>query len=107
MTIPLSTRRAKAQGIQLLQIGPFILVLSVWFVPDLAENLISLQLLDQAGYSITILSKYGNVTRPTRNGIDALTSDLYQAHISRKSMIDSPRALRLDNTVHYGCGIID
>ena len=39
-------------GIQLLQIGPYLLELPSWFVPGLTKSLISTRLLDQAGYSI-------------------------------------------------------
>ena len=45
---------AEGLGTQQLQTGPYILELSSWFVPSLAENLISTRLLDQAGYSILI-----------------------------------------------------
>ena len=91
---------AEGQGTQLLQIGPYILDLSVWFVPDLAENLLSTRLLDQAGYSLLIendivqIRKRGMPNSDWHRLADALSGDLYRVHINRKSMIDSPRALR-------------
>jgi len=45
---------AEGQGTNLLQIGPYILELPTWFVPDLAENLISTCLIDKNGYSLLI-----------------------------------------------------
>ena len=91
---------AEGQGTQLLQIGPYILDLSVWFVPDLVENLLSTRLLDQAGYSLLIendivqIRKRGLPNSKWHRLADALSGDLYRVHINRKSTIDSPRALR-------------
>jgi transposase InsO family protein len=91
---------AEGQGTQILQIGPYILDLSVWYVSDLAENLISPRLLDRAGYSILIendvvqIRKRDIPSSPWHRLADALTSDLYRVHVNRKSMINSPRALR-------------
>ena len=91
---------AEGQGTQLLQIGPYTLDLSVWFVSDLAENLLSSRLLDKAGYSLLIEEDIVQIRkRDAPNSewhrlADALSGDLYRVHINRKSMIDSPRALR-------------
>jgi len=91
---------AEGQGTQLLQIGPYILDLSVWFVPDLAENLLSSRLLDKAGYSLLIEEDIVQIRgRGVSNSdwhrlADALSGDLYRVHVNRKSLIDSPRALR-------------
>jgi transposase InsO family protein len=92
---------ADGSGTQSLQIGPYLITLSFWFVPNLAENLVSTRLLDQAGYSILIERDTVFIRKRDLTGADwhrladARHGDLYRIHANQLSALDSPRALRV------------
>jgi transposase InsO family protein len=94
---------AEGQGTNLLQIGPYILELPTWFVPDLAENLISTRLIDRTGYSLLIENDIVYIRHRDTDTIDwhriadALHGDLYRVYANEMSTLDSPRALRTRN----------
>jgi hypothetical protein len=93
-----TTIYAEGLGIQRLQTGPYILELLSWFVPGLAENLISTRLLDQAGYSILIENNIVQICQRNLTGAawhrfaDTLHGDLYRIYSNQK-FIDTLRAL--------------
>ncbi|EED22593.1 conserved hypothetical protein [Talaromyces stipitatus ATCC 10500] len=95
-----TTIYAEGSGTQHLQVGPYILVLNVWFVPKLAENLLSLQLLDRAGYStliengIVYIRQQGDSNSAWFQLANSKHGDLYRMHISPSSLVNAPRALR-------------
>jgi hypothetical protein len=89
---------AEGLGTQQLQTGPYILELLSWFVPGLAENLISTRLLDEAGYLILIENNIVQIRQRDVTGAvwhrfaDTLHGDLYRVYSNQK-FVDTPRAL--------------
>jgi len=81
-----------------MQIDPYLLELFLWFVPSLAENLLSTRLLDQLGFS-TLIENDILICKRDLAGADwhkfanPLHGNLYCVYANLKSTIDSLRAL--------------
>jgi hypothetical protein len=91
---------AEGQGILRLQVGPYSLNLLVWFVPKLAENLISSHLLDSSGYDLYISAgivyiwRRGEPESAYQRLAEALNESLYRVRVNRSTHLNELRALR-------------